>query len=110
MGLLVKNHQQPRIEKDQLTGVAATNIFSSAGTNQMALFEFLTDRDVTHLSGTDIRFNGRYQQVFVFPEFIYHFIYNLQYAVIALCDDPYILDDNHLAGTVNLGQFISERI
>ncbi len=99
----MKNHQQLPAEINQLTSATATTIASGTGTNQMTLPEFLADRDVTHLTGADIRFNGRYQQVFVLPKLIDHFIHNLQYAVIALRHDSYIIDNDHLAGTINLG-------
>ena len=90
--------------------VAAASIFPRTRANQMPLPKFLTNRDIAGLTGADIGLNGGYEQILMFLEFIDHFIHDLQYAVIALRDDPYILDDNHLAGTINLGQLISERI
>ena len=76
----------------------------------MTLFKLLADRDVASLAGSNIRFDGGHQQVFMLPKLVDHFIHDLQHAVITLRDDPRTLDDNHLAGTIDLGQFISERI
>ena len=103
---------QSKPQKETLDSIVweSTRILSEARADQMTLFKLLADGDVDGLSFSYVRSDGGYEKVLMFPKLIDHFIYDLQDAVIAFCNDLYIFNDDHFAGPIDHGQLIMELI